>query len=66
MVAKKGTRRSFWHKFWSAWWQRYPWSLDDDDEPPTDDPNKMARLASVGPGQQALKTEIENDLTIVR
>ena len=66
MVIKKGIRRGFWHKFWSTWWQRYPWGLEDDEEPPADDPDKMARLVSVGPGQQALKVEVENNFTVVR
>ena len=63
---KKGTRHSFWHRLYNTWWQRYPWKLDDDKEPPKDDPDKMAQLASVAPGEESLKKEVEKRLTDVR
>lgn len=62
MAVKKGSRQGFWHKFWSAWWQRYPWKLDDNEEPPTNNPEKMARLASVAPGEDVFKKEVEQQL----
>ena len=62
LVAKKGHRHSFWYGFWSAWWQRYPWRLADDKEPPKDDPEKMARLASVASGDKQAKQEVEQKL----
>ena len=40
---KKGSRQSFWHKFWTAWWEHYPWKLSDNEEPPTD-PVKLKEL----------------------
>ena len=62
---KKGTRRGFWHKLYSNWWERYPWKLDDKEEPPEDDPVKMTWLRSVTPGESALKTTVEQELTDV-
>lgn len=63
---KKGNRERFWSALFSGWWQRYPWGLDDHEEPPTDDPEKMRRLASVTPDEVALKAEVERRLTAVR
>ena len=62
IAVKKGQRSSFWHDFWCAWWLRYPWKLEDDEEPPRDDPQKMARLASVAPGEEKIKEEVEQKL----
>ena len=62
IAVKKGRRQSFWHSFWSAWWQRYPWKLEDDQEPPKDNPERMARLASVAPGEEQVKKEVEQRL----
>ena len=66
MAGKKGHRQNFWHEFWSAWWQRYPWKLDDSEEPPTDDPDEMERLRSLEPSERTLRGEIEANLTEVR
>jgi len=66
LANKKGNRRTFWHGLFSAWWLRYPWGLDDDQEPPTDNSERMTRLASVGPGDQAKKAVVEKKLTAVR
>ena len=62
MAAKKGRRQNFWYGFWAAWWQRYPWKLEDDQEPPKEDPEKMRRLASVAPGEEQDKKEVEQKL----
>lgn len=65
MAVKKGNRHRFWHQFWTAWWERYPWKLDDDAEPPTD-PEEIKELMSVGPGEENLKEGVEKRLTNVR
>ena len=62
----KGNRHKFWHDLFNVWWQRYPWKLNDKQEPPTDDSEKMTRLASVGPGDRAIKAAVEEKLTEVR
>ena len=64
MVTKKGQRQEFWHQLWSAWWERFPWKLEDDQEPPSD-PKEMKRLASVEPGEQNLKETVEKQLAEV-
>jgi hypothetical protein len=64
MAVGKGSRQSFWHEFWTAWWERYPWKLEDDKEPPAE-PEEMKRLASVGRGEDDLKAEVEEKLTTV-
>lgn len=38
-------RHQFWFKLFGEWWKRYPWRLQDDQEPPLDDPEKMVELA---------------------
>ena len=63
---KKGNRAKFWYELYCAWWEKFPWKLSDDEEPPTDDPAKMAQLASVAPGEGARKQEVEAKLTKVR
>ena len=63
---KKGTRRGFWHRLYSVWWERYPWKLGDKEEPPEDDPEKMTQLRSVAPGERDLKKTVEHELTDVR
>lgn len=65
LAAKKGSRQTFWHNFWTAWWDRYPWKLGDEEEPPAD-PEKMDELASIKPGEEGLKEEVEGKLTKVR
>ena len=62
IAAKKGHCQNFWYGFWSAWWQRYPWKLEDDQEPPKDNPERMARLAAVAPGEEQAKKEVEQRL----
>ena len=42
------SRHQFWHTVFNGWWDRYPWRLPDDKEPPADDPEKMKELAYVG------------------
>ena len=66
LACKKGSRHTFWHKLCSTWWLQYPWRLDDNQEPPTDDLEKMTRLASVTPGDEAKKALVERKLTGVR
>ena len=66
MASKKGSRKNFWHNVYSGWWQRYPWKLKDNEEPPTDDPEQMTRLASVSPNEVNAKSAVESALTDVR
>lgn len=64
MSTKKGSRRGFWHDLWSAWWERFPWKLNDEDEPPAD-PDELARLGEVTPDEEGLKKEVEAALADV-
>lgn len=66
MAVKKGGCQILWHALWSAWWERFPWKLSDDDEPPTGDPDEMARLVSVELGEEDRKKAVEERLTEVR
>ena len=66
LANKKGSRQKFWHDLFIVWWQRFPWGLEDDQELPTDNPEKMTRLGSVGPGDRAKKAAIKQKLTKVR
>jgi hypothetical protein len=66
LATKKGGRQKFWHDLYCGWWQRFPWKLSDDEEPPTNDPEEMARLASVAPGDADLKAQVEKRLNDVR
>jgi hypothetical protein len=66
LAAKRGNRQSFWHELRSRWWERYPWKLDDEQEPPTDDPVEMAKLASVEPGEECAKSLVEERLLEAR
>lgn len=66
IALRKGSRQSFWHKLYTSWWKRYPWKLGDDEEPPTDNPDEMARLAEVSSGENDQKREVERQLTVVR
>lgn len=66
MECRKGNRQGFWHNLYATWWQRYPWKLEDDKEPPTNDPDEMARLASVVPGEEGSKAAVKQRLTKVR
>jgi len=65
LACKKGNRQKFWHGLYTAWWKKYPWGLNHDQEPPTDNPEKMARLASVAPGDEVEKAAVERRLTEV-
>lgn len=65
-IASKGNRRKFWHDFYCAWWLRYPWKLEDNQEPPTDKASEMSQLASVGPGEKKKKEGVEKLLSDVR
>ena len=65
-TTKRGNRQAFWHKFYCSWWQRYPWKLSDDEEPPTDNPARMANLAALAPGEENQKKEVERRLKEVR
>lgn len=58
-------RNQFWFKFFGKWWERYPWKLDDKEEPPLDDPVKMSELASVQEGELSEKSDVEGALTAV-
>lgn len=62
---KKGNRQKFWHGLYTTWWQRYPWKLADNKEPPTDNPEGMAGLASIAPGDEVKKGAVERKLTEV-
>ena len=54
-IALKGQNRNkFWFDFFSQWWKKFPWRLDDKDEPPVDNTEKMKELASA-------KTDDERD-----
>jgi hypothetical protein len=52
------SRHQFWHEFFTAWWEKYPWRLPDHEEPPADDPKKMEALARVGVDEDA-KSDVE-------
>jgi len=58
-ATKKGSRRSFWHRLYASWWARFPWRLNDDEEPPTGDLDGMARLGAIAPGEQEEKSGVE-------
>lgn len=62
IASKKGSRQKFWHALYSGWWERFPWKLGDDKEPPTNDPAEMTRLASIAPGEEAWKEQVETRL----
>lgn len=59
------SRRQFWHQLYTEWWQRYPWRLPDDEEPPADDPKKMLELSDVGVDDD-LKSKVEAKARQVR
>ena len=50
----------FWHRLRTGWWTRFPWKLNDDEEPPAGDVDEMTRLGSVAPGEQTKKGEVES------
>lgn len=41
------SRHEFWRTLFNDWWQRYPWRLPDNEEPPAGDPGRMAELSYV-------------------
>ena len=65
MACKAGGRQKFWHALYSEWWERYPWRLEDDQEPPTNNPEEMVSLALVGPGDDSKKALVEKTLSEV-
>ena len=59
-ISLKGQNRNkFWFDFFGQWWKNYPWKLNDKDEPPVDDPEKMKELALVQPDKRNKKSEVE-------
>lgn len=51
-------RHQFWHEFYNAWWKKYPWRLGDEQEPPTNDLEKMRSLSYVG-GEKDVEEKAE-------
>ena len=41
-------RHQFWFKLFTEWWKRYPWRLEDNEEPPVNSLEEMIKLAYVG------------------
>ncbi|KAF9777748.1 hypothetical protein BJ322DRAFT_1025590 [Thelephora terrestris] len=62
VASKKGSCHNFWHKLYRGWWERFLWKLNDNEEPPTNNPAQMATLAGVEPGEEAKKEEVEKNL----
>lgn len=58
-------RNEFWFKVLAKWWENYPWKLDDKEEPPLDNPVKMAELASAEEAEKEAKSEVEAKLVAV-
>lgn len=52
-------RNRFWGALYEAWWQKYPWRLPDDVEPPSNDPGRMMELARTGSGDVEEKKKVE-------
>jgi hypothetical protein len=65
LATKDTSRRGFWFTLFSAWWILFPWKLADNEDPPTVQA-ELTRLATVGPGEQDAKKEVEQKLTEVR
>lgn len=54
------SRHNFWHRVYNTWWERYPWRLPDDEEPPTHDPERMKEVSHVGGDEdREAKAEVE-------
>ena len=66
LTTGKGNRQDFWHDLFSTWWGRYPWRLADDEEPPTENHEEMAKLALAGPNDLAQKRHVVKRLENVR
>ena len=62
LAAGKGNCQNFWHDLFSAWWKQYPWRLADNEEPPMENPEEMAKLALAGPNDSAQKKLVVNAL----
>ena len=62
---KHKNHNQFWSEFFAKWWQKYPWKLDDKEEPPLEDPAKMTHLASVQVGEHSRKSKVEAALVAV-
>ena len=58
-------QNQFWFEFFAKWWKRFPWKLDDKEEPPLDDPTKMSQLASAEVGELDKKLEVEAAVVVV-
>lgn len=65
VLLKFQNRNQFWFKFFATWWERYLWKLGNKDEPPLDDPVKMAELVAVGTEERERKSEVESMLVSV-
>ena len=53
--------QEFWNSLFTKWWAQYPWRLADNQEPPSDDAERMKGLVYVG-HDVALKAEVEAKL----
>lgn len=63
---KGQNRNKFWFEFFSQWWEKFPWKLDDKEEPPVNDSNKMKELASAQTdGEREEKKKVEAATTLV-
>ena len=47
VLLRNKSHHHFWHKLFEAWWQKYPWCLLNEEEPPLDDPTRMQALSYV-------------------
>ena len=65
MALRHRNRNNFWSDFFAKWWVTYPWKLGDKEEPPLDDPVRMADLASAEGAEMERKSEIEAKLVVV-
>ena len=65
MALRRRNRNDFWSDFFAKWWVVYPWKLGDKEEPPLNDPVKMADLAFAGAAEMEAKSEIETKLVAV-
>ena len=65
ILLRHRNRSDFWFKLFAKWWEKYPWRLGDKEEPPLNDPARMAELASVGEGEEGAKSKVETELIAV-
>ena len=62
-IALRGKdRHQFWSALFSEWWKRYPWRLDDHEEPPTNNREKMKELAYARGEDKDAKSAVEKRL----